>query len=179
MLSNRWPEITSLVLPVPSRLCSLLNSSLSSFFLPFGSQFTLYPRRSGGTWVCIDRTQVCECHVASCTSLKMSCTITDPSPLAQTLLLEVRAVCTYPRAFHSPGRWASASKPHSITSQFSPFSSCFWGSEPQALPGGLSVSEESPTENNPERGWKMDVFWIEKLFHCSMKSNVWSFVFIY
>lgn len=77
----------------------------------------------GWTWVCICGTDTCECHVASCTSLKMSRAITDPGPLAQTLLLEVRAIGTLPRAFHSPGLWAFTSKPHSVTSQFSPFSS--------------------------------------------------------
>ena len=40
------------------------------------------------------------------------------------------------------------------------------------------LQAEGP-ENNPERGWKMDVFWIEKSFHFSLKSNVSSFVFIY
>ena len=65
------------------------------------------------TQVCIYSTEICECHVASLTSPKMSCTIMDPGTLAQTLLLKVRTICTPPKTFHSPGLWASTSKPHS------------------------------------------------------------------
>ena len=89
------------------------------FLLPFGTQFTLYPRRSGCKWVYSYSTETWESLVASGAWPKMSHAITDPGPLAQTLLLEDRAVCTPPWTFHSAGLWASTSKPSGITSQFS------------------------------------------------------------
>lgn len=99
-------------------------SSATTLFscLLFDSQFTLYPSRSGWKWNYICRTNTCGSHMAS-HSPKMSCAITDPGPLAQTLLPEARAFYIPPRAFHSPDLWASITKPHRITSQFSPFSS--------------------------------------------------------
>lgn len=92
-----------------------------SFFLPsLWFPITLYPRGLGQKQICIHSTETCKSRVASCTS-KISRAITGSGPVAQTWLPRMRTICTPLPAFHSPGLWASPSKPCSFTSQLYPF----------------------------------------------------------